>query len=351
MLTGVSVSEANDHNLLGASYQLYRHAETNYAIFRTVSYALPVALHGHFRTARSGGAAAGQAGAVSEELVIVLSIRDDTMMPAHLRQLWDIFGTIRTLPGGPRRIHESFTLITVLHAASFTIEQVNNRRYDPSDPGAGADVDIQYAKPWHRFLSWLLYTLIEESVLQPVGISYGIDEKNYPKDKAMFICFFVHAARRGGRGVSIYFGSDVDRGNCIDGSPVHALCPPSSVTDLGDKYHGLYDAAGCSFPDIAAQAVKISVFLRGNLVLVVQKLLGTRASWRASSRCLMTTDSRKARLGSLIPLLYGRNTDGISAIAGWDRDTGLGTLDFRLQPTLPDYDGGQSSTYAPAPTN
>jgi len=49
-LNGVSVSQAND--LLGASYQLYRHAETNETIPRTVSYAFPAALplHGHVQT-------------------------------------------------------------------------------------------------------------------------------------------------------------------------------------------------------------------------------------------------------------------------------------------------------------
>src|SRR6266702_1753819 len=48
-VTGVLVSQAN--KLLGASYQLYRRAETNdTAILRTVGYALPTVLHAHVQT-------------------------------------------------------------------------------------------------------------------------------------------------------------------------------------------------------------------------------------------------------------------------------------------------------------
>ena len=46
-ITNVLVSQAN--KLLGASYQLYRHAETNSTIMRTVGYALPAVLHAHIR--------------------------------------------------------------------------------------------------------------------------------------------------------------------------------------------------------------------------------------------------------------------------------------------------------------
>ena len=90
-LTGLPVSKAN--KLLGASYQLYWHAETNEAIVRTVSHSLPEALHAHAQTVapttyfaspcvlwqtprkRSGGAAAGQVKVAS--LVTPLSGRDD----------------------------------------------------------------------------------------------------------------------------------------------------------------------------------------------------------------------------------------------------------------------------------
>ncbi|KAH9077127.1 Pro-kumamolisin, activation domain-containing protein [Lactarius deliciosus] len=47
-LSGVSIIQANA--LLGASYQLYRHVETNEIVVRTVGYALPAALHGLVQT-------------------------------------------------------------------------------------------------------------------------------------------------------------------------------------------------------------------------------------------------------------------------------------------------------------
>lgn len=47
-LTGVSVSEVND--LLGASYKLYRHSETNETILRTLGYSLPEGLHSLVQT-------------------------------------------------------------------------------------------------------------------------------------------------------------------------------------------------------------------------------------------------------------------------------------------------------------
>ena len=42
-VSGVHVSQAND--LLGASYQLYRHTAANTTVLRTISYGLPAELH------------------------------------------------------------------------------------------------------------------------------------------------------------------------------------------------------------------------------------------------------------------------------------------------------------------
>ena len=47
-LSGVPLTQANA--LLGASYQLYRHTETNEVVLRTTGYALPAALHDHVQT-------------------------------------------------------------------------------------------------------------------------------------------------------------------------------------------------------------------------------------------------------------------------------------------------------------
>jgi tripeptidyl-peptidase-1 len=47
-LSGVPVAQADA--LLGASYRLYRHTETNETVLRTISYALPGLLHEHVQT-------------------------------------------------------------------------------------------------------------------------------------------------------------------------------------------------------------------------------------------------------------------------------------------------------------
>lgn len=47
-LSGVPVAQADA--LLGASYRLYRHTETNETVLRTISYALPAVLHEHVQT-------------------------------------------------------------------------------------------------------------------------------------------------------------------------------------------------------------------------------------------------------------------------------------------------------------
>jgi tripeptidyl-peptidase-1 len=47
-LTSVPVSQAN--KLLSASYQLYKHVETNDTILRTISYTLPSEPHAHVQT-------------------------------------------------------------------------------------------------------------------------------------------------------------------------------------------------------------------------------------------------------------------------------------------------------------
>ncbi len=46
-VSDVSVSRAND--ILGASYQHYRHVETNGTVLRMISYSLPEALHGYIQ--------------------------------------------------------------------------------------------------------------------------------------------------------------------------------------------------------------------------------------------------------------------------------------------------------------
>jgi tripeptidyl-peptidase-1 len=154
-LTGVSVAKAND--ILGASYQHYRHAETNETIVRTVGYSLPAALQAHVQTVapttyfasprmlwqtprkrRSREAAAGLKKAASGEIV---SGRDDNeVTPTFLRWLYSTFyyqpavtnrnvlGIAGYIQGNPSPADLSMFMDQFLPEAAdaaFTVVQVN----------------------------------------------------------------------------------------------------------------------------------------------------------------------------------------------------------------------------------
>src|SRR6266702_3441608 len=249
-LTGVPVSQAN--NLLGTSYQLYRHAETNEPILRTLSYALPAVLHRHVQTVvpttcfvsplvqqltprkRSGGAAAGLAGVASGEPVTVLTSRDDIITPSYLRWLYStsayrptatdknklgIVGYLRDYPSPADLAAFMLRYRSDAADATYTVVPVNSGGYDPRKPGIEANVDIQYAEAMayptphifystgrgpsgreDRYLSWLLYIIEQPSIPQTISISYGEDENKYPQGHAMFVCSLY--AKLGARGLS-----------------------------------------------------------------------------------------------------------------------------------------------------
>ena len=101
-LTNVLVTQANQ--LLGASYQLYRHSNTNETILRTVSYSLPSVLHRHIQTVapttyfaptrvtqrapRRRNSGTAPARAASRKLVKALSGRAEPIVPDILRWLY-----------------------------------------------------------------------------------------------------------------------------------------------------------------------------------------------------------------------------------------------------------------------
>jgi tripeptidyl-peptidase-1 len=271
-LTDVSVTKAND--LLGASYQVYRHIETNETVIRTVGYALPAALHGHVLTVspttefafpsmqsqtlreRSGLAKLKSA---SGEPVTELSKRDFATTPMFLRWLY------KTLNYKPIALGQNMLGIagygsqwpspTDLDAfmfkyradgvgATFRVRQVNNGGYDPSRPHYEANLNVQYAEAiayptpiifystgptpgpggsieW--FLSWLRYILDQEdsNIPQTITTSYGYMEKDTSRGYAENVC--NKFALLGLRGVSVLFASGDDgvgKGGCVtnDGS-------------------------------------------------------------------------------------------------------------------------------------
>ncbi|KAH9174031.1 subtilisin-like protein [Lactarius sanguifluus] len=180
-VSNVHVSRANE--MLGASYQLYRHSEVNDTIIRTVSYSLPDVLHAHIQAVapttyfastrtlrqtprrRSVGVAAAlaEAEAASGNPVTVLSGRAGDVTPSELRWLYKTFAYVPTAADrnalgvlGYQKEYPSETDLTMFMTkfrsdvqppslATFTVELVNGGRYNPDNPGIEANMDVQSA--------------------------------------------------------------------------------------------------------------------------------------------------------------------------------------------------------------
>ncbi|KAH9023587.1 peptidase S8/S53 domain-containing protein [Lactarius deliciosus] len=450
-VTGVSVSQAND--LLGASYQLYRHTKSNETIVRTLGYSLPVVLHMHVQTVapttffssqltpwqtprkRSDVAEMWPGKSPSGEPVTMpLNRRITDVTPAFLRQLYN---TITYLPSamdrnvvgitGYNREYPSQADLTLFMDkyrwdgtdATYAVELVNGGKYDPDNPGGEANLNVQlsesmtYPTPHifystekspnnDAFFAWLKTVLNQQKIPQTISTSYGTFERSFPKDYAIQVCNMF--AQLGARGTSVLFASGDDgvgRGDCATRfTPVFpATCPyvtavggttsfspevaaslsgggfseyfarpgyqqpvVSTFLDvLGQQYSGLYNPSGRGIPDIAAQAVTIPYFHKGQEIMadgtscstpIVAGIISLLNDYRLSQG--------KTQLGFLNPWLYGGglnglndivsgsnpgcNTDGFSAIVGWDPATGLGTPDFfRLMDLIPTLDPGSSN--------
>ncbi|KAL2000918.1 hypothetical protein VTN02DRAFT_2455 [Thermoascus thermophilus] len=132
------------------------------------------------------------------------------------------------------------------------------------------------------------------------------------------------------------------------------------LTQLGDRWKGLFNPDGRGFPDVAAQALNYAVIEHGRLLTVG----GTSASAPTFAAIVANLNSvrlaaNKTRLGFLNPWLYGLNQTGFTdivhggskgcqgrayssqlspyvpyagwnATAGWDPVTGLGTPVFSV---------------------
>ncbi|KAH9162590.1 subtilisin-like protein [Lactarius sanguifluus] len=308
--------------------------------------------------------------------------------------------------------------------ATYTVTLVNGGGYNPNTPGEEANADLQltegltYPTP-HIFystgtssngeiyLAWLVALLNQQNVPQTITASYGNYEKFYPTDYAYQVC--VLFAQLGARGASVLFASGdhgVGEGDCkTNGGTVRftpffpATCPfvtavggttsfdpevgaslsgggfseyfrrptyqqqavSTFLGNLGQQYAGLYNPPGRAIPDIAAQAMTIPIFHKGQ----EENIKGTSCSTPVLAGIIsLLNDYRishgKRPLGFLNPWLYGGglnglndivsgsnpgcNTDGFSAIVGWDPVTGLGTPDFeRLMYILESLDLGSSN--------
>ncbi|KAG0367272.1 subtilisin-like protein [Gamsiella multidivaricata] len=119
----------------------------------------------------------------------------------------------------------------------------------------------------------------------------------------------------------------------------------SYINRLGSQYNGRYNANGRAYPDVAAQGMVVTIALGGQWGLVE----GTSASVSIFASVIALLNDQliragRAPMGFLNPFLYsnpgalndivhgnnpGCNTNGFSAVSGWDPVTGLGTPNFQ----------------------
>ena len=273
-LTGVPVHQANE--LLGASYQLYRHTGTNdTAILRTISYALPTVLHAHVETVVPTTFFASTRAlqqtphihpkAAPRVPVTALSGRDETVAitPEYLRWLYKIYAytpqainrnalgfvgfgnefpsplDLRLFMSLFRREAEDATFVVAPALA-------NGGWFYPSRTSLEANINMQYAQAiaypiphiyyatsgdklsWSDsnepavgdlFLTWIIYLSSLSYVPQTIGISHGVYERNVPAEYAKSVCRLL--ALIGARGASVLFSSGdygVGAGDCKDKS-------------------------------------------------------------------------------------------------------------------------------------
>ena len=273
-VTGVPVALANE--LLAASYQFYHHSESNETILRTVSYALPTALHTHVQTiapttaftstrlleqtprSRSGGAAAN----LTLGGPVNISSRDISYVhPSYLRS---VYGTSEYIPESMERNRLALVGFDNDYPrksdvedfmSNFDKEAVAGAIFDyiPVNPGAGLfnpteragyrtqySVAMSYPTPviyfivgghppllfssgWPTpddpYLGWLNYMISLESVPQTISIGSSTSETTIPQQYAAAVCLLFGVL--GARGSTVLTDSGnmgVGLGDCLDPS-------------------------------------------------------------------------------------------------------------------------------------
>ncbi|KAH9017706.1 subtilisin-like protein [Lactarius pseudohatsudake] len=135
--------------------------------------------------------------------------------------------------------------------------------------------------------------------------------------------------------------------NYFPRQPYQANAVSTFLQNFGNEHSGLYNPEGRGFPDVSSQAIDLFMVLGGNFYFAT----GTSASVPTVAGIISLLNDYliskgSTPLGFLNPWLYGVglpglnditygsnpgcNTDGFSAVTGWDPVTGLGTLDFEV---------------------
>ncbi|KAH9026302.1 Pro-kumamolisin, activation domain-containing protein [Lactarius deliciosus] len=265
MLEAVPVTQAN--TVLGASYQLYRHVDSDETIVRTVGYSLPAPLHWHvltvvpptsfvpprvqWKTPRSRSDRAVNSTSGEPATMLSSRARVDSVTPSFLRWLYNtdtytpstendnvlgILGFNNNHPSPSDMVEFMYKYRREAMEARFIVVAVNNGGYNPTQPDEEANINTQYAgvmtyptpnifystgprgppgttDPYGAVLRFILN---EDYTPQTISMSYGSPERLASREYAIYVCRLF--AMLGVRGTSVLVSSGnfgIGRGTCM----------------------------------------------------------------------------------------------------------------------------------------
>jgi tripeptidyl-peptidase I len=175
-LTVSKVPLAQANALLGASYQLYRHVETNEIILRTINYALPSTLHEHIETV-APTTYFGSPRALRQNLRLVpngSTLLKGTSEPFHM--------AAAGIPGSSAP-HQSLNIVT----PALLRRLYGTEKYEPQSAGENKLGIVGYLQ---QFASQSDLTVFmrrfrpdadpEQATFSVVTVNGGINDQNHP---------------------------------------------------------------------------------------------------------------------------------------------------------------------------
>ncbi|KZT03394.1 family S53 protease-like protein [Laetiporus sulphureus 93-53] len=403
----ISVPVAQANTMLGAEFAVYVDQSSGEQLVRTLAYSIPTDLKGHLDLVHptTTFAASGNAklplqatlySSSKKRAAEANSACSDYVEPACLESLYGI-------PTTPATDSSNYIVVTgyddeypsttdlqnflenyrtdISSSTTYTVVELDDGSYDPSDPGDEADLDIQYTVGLatdvpvtfisvgesandgvYGFLDTANYILDLSNPPSVMTTSYGSNEEYISSSVANKLC--IAYASLGAIGVSVLFASG-DGGvsgsqseSCTDFVPTFPSgCPyvtsvgattgtdpetaasfsaggfsnifarpsfqdtavSSYLTYLGSTYSGMYNTSGRAYPDVSTQGEDFIIGYEGDFYAVS----GTSCASPTFASVIALLNDRllaagKSTLGWLNPFLYSTGASALTDITSGD---------------------------------